>query len=144
MTQVVIQGASPKGAQVGVSENGELFVRPVKYSVPAFANCTTVDVGVNLKKPVAGQQFVATGAIISGNRDIGVNGSIFQLYESSGSTSITIIGDPIIEVEVPKSTILPFILPNVITDEGRFINAKCDDNSVRIALYGYFVPKITT
>ena len=65
-----------------------------------------------------------------------------MVYEASSTTSLTVVNDAIIEVEVPKNTVFPFIVPNVLTDEGSFINAKCDDNSVRISLYGYFVPKI--
>lgn len=141
MTQVVIHSGSGQGTNTGVSENGELITRAFDYSIPTFANCNVDDTAFNLKVPEAGKQFVATGAVISGNRDIGVNGSILIVYTASSTSSLTVV-ETIIEVEVPKSTIFPFLVPNVITAEGAFINAKCDDNSVRVSLYGFFVPEI--
>lgn len=141
MTQIVLHDGET-GADSKLSSNGELLVRQFDYSTAAFANCNVDDTAFNLKLPLAGSQFVVTGGLISGNRDIGVNGSILVVYEASSTSSLTVVNDAIIEVEVPKSTVFPFIVPNVLTDEGSFINAKCDDNSVRISLYGYFVPKI--
>ena len=138
MTQVEIIGTDGK---VRVSSNGELIVRAFDYSKPAFANCNVDDTAFNLKRPETGKQFVTTGAVISGNRDIGVNGSILIIYEADSLTSLT-VAETIIEAEVPKGSFLPFLVPNVIAAEGSFINAKCDDNSVRVALYGFFVPTI--
>lgn len=139
MTQVIIGDGDGKGSFAGVSANGEVLTRAFDYSKATFQNCNVDNTAFNLKEPEAGKQFVVTGAIIAGNRDIGVNGSILVLYEATSTTDTT-PATTIIEVEVPKNTIFPFLVPNVITDEGSFINAKCDDNSVRVALYGFFVP----
>lgn len=127
--------------EMGVSANGEALMRSFKYSDPEFENLNVVDTAFNFFKPQSGFQFVAKGALISGNRDIGVNGSILVIYGAATEASITVV-TTILEAEVPKSSVFPFVVPDVITPEGQFINGKCDDNSVRVALYGFFVPTI--
>lgn len=128
--------------EAGVSSNGEVITRPFAYSDPSFKNLNVVNTAFNFFNPITGFQFVTTGALISGNRDIGVNGSILIVYTADTEAETTVL-ETILEAEVPKSSVFPFIVPNVITPTGRFINGKCDDNSVRVALYGYFVPNLS-
>lgn len=136
-------GRAPGGKgrlnEVFVSERGEVITRPFAYSDPQFQNLNVVDTAFNFVKPTTAKRFVVVGALISGNRDIGVNGSITVIYgaEAEDSTTVT---QTIAELEVPKSEVFPFVIPNVIVTEGLFINGKCDDNSVRVALYLYEVP----
>lgn len=125
--------------EASISSNGETITRPFDYSLFSFQLLDTVDVAFNHYKPKTGFQFVITGVVISGNRDIGVNGSICSLYTANSATSATAI-DTTFEIEVPKSTVLPFVQPNTIIGENVFLNSKCDDNSVRVGVFGYFVP----
>ncbi len=138
MTQVEIIGTEGK---VRVSSNGELIVRGFDYFEAFRANLNVVDQAFNLVEPQGGKQFVVTGLAISGNRDIGVNGSILVIYDADSVTSLTVLNDSI-DLEVPKSTVLPFLQPNIILGEGVFINAKCDDDAVRVSLFGFFVPAL--
>ena len=142
MTQVQLISGNGNGIPVGISGNGELITRAFSYSDPAFQNMDNTTDAFNFQSPQVGYQFVITGAIISGNRDIGVDGAITTIYGATviDSTNIT-AARTFLEVEVPKNTVFPFVLPNVLVDEGLFVNGKTDDNSVRVALYGYFVPK---
>lgn len=135
-TEVTLLG--PNGIPVRVSSNGEILSRPFDYSDSFFKNLNVVDTAFNLVEPKSGEQFVISGLAISGNRDIGVNGSILVIYGTDDATSTTTTGKEI-EFEVPKSTVLPFIQPNLLIAEGLFLNGKCDDNSVRVNLFGYFV-----
>jgi len=136
-----IESGSGNGVSADVSANGELITRAFNYSTPAFQNMDQTTDAFNFQSPKAGKQFVITGVVLSGNRDVGVNGAITTIYEATGIDSTTITAArTLLEVEVPKSTVFPFLVPNVLVDEGFFINGKTDDNSVRVALYGYFVP----
>ena len=134
--ELLFQGISAK-----VSSNGELLTRAFDYSEPAFQNMNVDNTAFNFQLPRQGEQFVITGAVISGNRDIGVNGAITLIYEATSLTETTVV-ETLLEVEVPKNTVFPFVLPNVLVSEGAFVNGKTDDNSVRVALYGYFVPTV--
>jgi len=137
------RGVGTRGGlnEVGVSSSGEVLVRAFDYSDFLFQTIDTVDTAFNFFKPKQGFQFVITGVVISGNRDIGVNGSILTVYTADSTTSTTALSTPF-EIEVPKSTVLPFIIPNVLTAEGIFLNGKADDATVRVGMFGYFVPKI--
>lgn len=122
-----------------ISERGEVITRSFDYSIFDFETINSANTAFNFVKPKTGLRFVMTGVVISGNRDIGVNGAVLTIYEASTLTSTTVLSTPF-EIEVPKSTVLPFIVPNVILGEGNFLNGKADDTTVRVGLFGYFVP----
>ena len=138
MTQVALVG---NGNEVDISSNGEILTRAFDYSSFSFQTINAVDTAFNFFKPKQDFQFVFTGIVVSGNRDIGVNGSILTIYTANADDSTTVLGTPF-EIEVPKSTVLPFIIPNVIINEGVFLNGKADDATVRVGVFGYFVPKV--
>ena len=140
MTQVSIVGSGV--GKANVSDNGELITRAFDYSEPAFQTINNSTDAFNFQLARGGERFVITGAIISGNRDIGVNGAITTIYEATGIDSTT-ISTTLLEVEVPKSTVFPFLIPNVVVNEGFFVNGRADDISVRVALYGYFIDVTT-
>jgi len=127
------------GNEVKVSPNGELITRVFEYSEPSFQTIDAANTAFNFFKPKKDFRFVLTGAIISGNRDVGVNGAVLTLYEAAAADSLATTKTSF-EIEVPKSTVLPFIIPHVLTDEGTFLNGKADDTVVRVGLFGYFVP----
>lgn len=143
MVKVSIEG-SGNGVFVGVSENGELITRAFDYSEPAFQLIDQSTDAFNFQSPKAGKNFIITGAILSGNKDVGVNGAVTTIYEATSIDSTTVATSrTLLEVEVPKSTVIPLTpLPNIRVEEGFFVNGKVDDISVRVALYGYFVPVI--
>lgn len=135
--------AKDKGREneASISGNGELITRAFDYSDSSFQTIDAANTAFNFFKPKDGFQFVITGVVISGNKDIGVNGAVLTLYTATTATSTTAVKTPF-EVEVPKSTVLPFIIPNVIAGEEIFLNGKADDTTVRVGLFGYFVPAL--
>ena len=125
--------------EASISNNGEVITRPFNYSEFNSQTLNVVDTAFNHVGPKDKFRFVITGVVISGNRDIGVNGSILSIYTASTATSTTALDTPV-QVEVPKSTVLPYIQPNVIIAENVFLNSKCDDDVVRVGIFGFFVP----
>jgi len=125
--------------EASVSANGELITRPFDYSEFDFQTLDSIDTAFNHFGPKDEFRFVITGVVISGNRDIGVNGSIMSIYTATTATSTTALSTPF-SVEVPKSTVLPYIQPNIIIAENVFLNSKCDDDVVRVGIFGFFVP----
>lgn len=134
---------SPKNAgqvnELSISNRGEALVRSFDYSDFDFKNINVANTAFNFFEAKTGEQFVITGMSISGNRDIGVNGAVLTIYTAETATSTTPLQTPF-EVEVAKSTTLPYILPNLLPDENTFLNGKADDTNVRVGLFGYFVP----
>lgn len=138
---VKFQLVGANGIPVKTTENGELVTAPLHYSDPYTQDLGEVNTAYNFLPPKVGMQFVITGAVISGNRNIGNDGSNLVVYGADSAESLTVLTD-LIDVEVPKSTIHPFVVPNVVVPEGEFINGKCDDDDVKVTLYGYFVKKV--
>lgn len=125
--------------EASVSSHGELIIREFDYSDFDTQNVNVIDTAFNHFKPKDGFRFVITGLSISGDRNIGVNGSIYSLYTATSATSITAIKEPF-TAEVPKSSFIATSLPRVRIAEGVFLNSKCDDNDIRVTVFGYFVP----
>ena len=124
-----------------VSSNGELLTRLFDYSESESATVNVVDTAFCLYAAKPAEQFVVTGASVSGNRDIGVNGSIFELYGDVSAEGTTIV-QSVLSLEVPKNSVFPFLLPNVLLKKGLFLNAKADDDVVRVSVFGYYVPEV--
>ena len=126
--------------EADISDNGELLTRAFDYSEFDFQTIDSANTAFNFFKPKQDFRFVMTGVVVSGNRDIGVNGAVLTIYTANSVSSTAVVGTPF-EIEVPKSTVLPFIVPNIRIDEGVFLNGKVDDTTVRVGVFGYFVPK---
>lgn len=122
-----------------ISDAGEVIIREFDYSEFNTQLLDTVDVAFNHFKPKDGFRFVITGLSLAGNRDIGVNGSIYSLYTATSATSTVIVDEPF-TAEVPKSSLSFGPIPQVRIAKGVFLNSKCDDNNIRVTVYGYFVP----
>lgn len=125
--------------EASVSSQGEVIVREFDYSDFNTQFLDTINTASNHFKPKDGFRFVIKGISISGNRNIGVNGSIYSLYTANSATSTTIIDEPF-TAEIPKSSVLVAILPAIRIAEGVFLNSKCDDDDIRVTIYGYYVP----
>jgi hypothetical protein len=133
----IVGGSRNTGARV--TQRGQLVVAPLEYSRFYTGTATLVNTAVNLVKPQTHKKFVITDIIISSNRDVGVNGAIVDIYEAL-SPSTTTVTREIYQDEVAKQTRASLIGLNVlIVDEGRWINFKTDDASVRCNLAGYYI-----
>lgn len=125
--------------EAAVTSQGEVLIREFAYSEFNTQFLDVVDTASNHFKPKDGFRFVITGLSISGNRNIGVNGSVYSLYTANSATSTAIIDEPF-TAEIPKSSFSVQQLPKVRIAEGVFLNSKCDDDDIRVTVYGYFVP----
>jgi len=126
------------GKFANVSDNNELMVAQ-QFSTSSKVTLTVDNTAVNLVKPRAGEKVIITGLIVNTNRDIGVNGALIEIFETSSATSGT-VDTPIVSFDLIKNqtTVTAPIL--VETTEGKFINAKADDSEVNVTLFSYFAP----
>lgn len=125
------------GILAKVSEQGELVTRPADYS-KAIKKQITDSNAVNFFKPQAGKKLIVTGIIINTDRNVGVNGSAIDIYETSTSTSTT-IDSSIVSIDLAKNQTTPLVPLLIETEEGKFINGKADDFNVNVSVLGYFV-----
>jgi len=137
MINVKIVDGKGKGKAAEVSEQGELITRPSQYSTSSKRQITDSN-AVNFFKPLSGQKFIVTGMILNTDRNVGVNGSLIEIYEATSETSTTITTD-IISIDQAKNQTSPLIPLLIETVEGAFINGKADDFNVNVSVLGYFV-----
>jgi len=123
---------------IKVSPQGELLVRQLKFGRPKFQAIDTIDTAFNFFLPRAGEQFVITGILLNTNKDIGANGAIVDIYESSSATSTT-IDSQIVRINVLKNDTVP--IPGIFfgVTEGKFLNGKTDDATVNVTIGGYYI-----
>ena len=120
-----------------VNEHGALKTVPEKPSTAKAQNMDLVNTAYNFVIPMAGQQFFITGFIVSTDKDVGVNGSAVIIYEASSLTSTT--ADKVI-FEIPMLKNEQFGLAGLMVEvtEGKWVNAKHDDDDVFVTILGYY------
>ncbi len=121
-----------------VTTRGQLVTAPLEFSNLIFQNLSVDDVAENFFEPIAGKRLVITDVIADASRDVGVNGATVDIFETDAIDS-EIIDKQLFQFDMPKQTDKVLTSLNVITTEGKFINAKTDDNNVLLSIGGYFV-----
>ncbi len=126
-----------------ITERGQVVVAPIDFSVPIEISLILDNVPVNIIEPQVNRQFIITEIIASADRNVGVNGSILEIYETDAIDSSTPTRD-IVTLEIAKSAIVPITGLNWITNPAVWINAVMDDNNVTLTLSGYFVKTVSS
>ncbi len=126
-----------KGNLAKISEQGELIIRPAEYSTFKKQQITDAN-AVNFFKPLSGKKLIVSGIIVNADRNVGVNGTLIDVYETS-TVSETTIDTSIISIDLAKNQTISLTPLLIETEEGKFINGKADDFNVNISVLGYFV-----
>lgn len=122
-----------------VTRRGQLIVAPLDYS--EFYTATTVsnNVAVNVIAPRTGLNFAITDIILSGDRSIGANGAVVQVYENSNGPTDTAITKLIYADEIARQTRAVLTGLNIIVSPARWVNVVSDDVQVRANIAGYYL-----
>lgn len=124
-----------------VTQRGQLITAPLEFSATSFNSMTVNNQAYNFAVPQAGKQFVLTDIIVSADKNVGTNGAEIQIYEADAVDSATVASN-LFQFTVTKNTTLSVTGLNVITNAGKWINAKMDDNNVNLTILGYIVDVI--
>lgn len=127
----------PDGQAVHVSDNGEIATGHVGQVQMHSVKLDVNDQVYNLLKPVSALQPVITTLSFSGNRGIGVNDSVVELYEASSALSAT-VDTTLIQIEVAKNQNIPLSNLQVTVTGGKFLNARASDTDVFLVFGVYF------
>ncbi len=142
-TAIRIEGSNGRTAsalEVQVSPQGALVTAPFDYDLVSSVSAAVVATAYNLFKPRVGKQFVITAIKMRGSKDVSTTvDATVEIYEASAIDSTTVDRALYTDIVVRfESTTLGSV--NILVNEGKFINAKTDDNSVQVTMTGYFVP----
>jgi hypothetical protein len=142
---VKIEGyAHPKATVTAarVTPLGQLVTAPFAYDETKFVVLGTADAGVNFYKPKAGKQFVITGLIAAGNLSIAANAlATVIVYEASSDATAT-VDKSLVQFGVTRLQTAPLLPLNILVEEGKFVNAKTDDDDVFLTIMGYYIPTL--
>ena len=137
-TPTVIKDAS-SGNTATVTKFGQLVVAAVDYSTPVAKTLDAINTAYNFVEPSMNKSIVITDIIFTANKNVGVNDATVVLYESDEIDS-TISTKDIISLEMIKQSNLALTGLNMVVSEGRFVNAKTDDDDIFVTIMYYKVP----
>ncbi len=138
MIKVNIVDGFGDSTPVKVSPQGEILTRQLKFGEGQFQSMDTIDTAFNFFKSRAAERFVITGILINTNKDIGVNGATFDLYEASSASS-TAIDKQLVRLNILKNDTVAIPGTFLAVTEGKFLNGKTDDATVNVTVGGYFI-----
>ena len=119
-----------------VNRDGSITVEQ-HFSSAEKITLVSDDVALTIVKPRSGERMIITGLIINTDRNIGVNGAVVQIYESSSADS-SVVSKAILSFDIPKSTTVVTSPLLIQTTNGKYINAISDDANVNVTLLYYF------
>jgi hypothetical protein len=134
----VIQDAG-SGNRATVTRFGQLVVAPVDYSTPVAKTLDVINTAYNFVGPVMGKNIVITDIILTANKNVGAGDATVVVYEADAPDTTTSDKD-IINLEMIKQSNLVLTGLNMIVSEGKFVNAKTDDDDVFVTIMYYRVP----
>ena len=137
-TPAVIQDAN-SGNRAIVTRYGQLVTSPIDYSRPVAKTLDVINTAYNFVEPSADQRIVITDIVITANKNVGVNDATVTIYEASEIDATTSDND-ILNLEIIKQTSLVLTGLNLIVGEGKYINAKTDDDDIFVTIMFYRVP----
>ena len=140
MVKVSVEGGD-SGRVATVTPDGALAVGPVSFNLIQFNELAAINTAYNFYSPLAGKQFVVTAIFAYGDKQVAAaSNATVEVYEAS-STSATAVDKIIMQFEIGQNEFHPFTSLNLLVNEGKFINAKTDDDDVHMNILGYYVDK---
>ena len=129
-----------QGRQAKITQIGQVVTAPFAYNKVKAVTMATGGTGYNFFPPLVGKQFVVTNVFITALKSITTD-VLVDVYETSTLTGTT-IDKGILPIEMLKSTFRDFFDLNLLITEGKYLNAKADDDTVLMTILGYYTPKI--
>lgn len=150
LLQQIALAADPLGAlpvrlmgngsqQVKVNEAGELLISDGPYDLVTFNELATINTAYNYFKPRGREQFVITGFLAYGDKQVSAttNATVI-IYESSQEDSTT-EDRVLIQFELGQNQSVPFPNIRILCNKGVYVNAKTDDDDIHMTIFGHYV-----
>jgi len=126
-----------------VTRTGQLVTSVFSYDETKFNELGTAGTAANFYKPKSQQQFVITGMIATGDKQIAANAdATVTIFEASDATTST-QDKVLLTFVITQSTIVSLLPLNILVNEGKFVNAETDDDDVHMNIFGYYIPSLT-
>ena len=141
ITGILKDGRSGKTACI--NQYNQLVIGNTDFSTFYQVLCDVDNQSYKVVAPMDNNIFIITAIILSGNRNVGVNGSVIQIYESIDGPATGTVSKVILTDDLAKQTRSVMTGINIKVTKGSWINAECDDDDVRVSIAGYYVKDLT-
>ena len=122
-----------------VTDAGQLVTAPAEYNLTASQDMVAADTAYNLIAPITGQQIVVDQVILSAAADVSnVAQATIEIYEAT-SDSTTTVSRSLLVVGMVRFDLIAIPGTNLLVNTGRYVNAKTDDESVKITVLYYYL-----
>ena len=127
------------GRVVVLNSNGEIPIAQGDYDEPMFNELAVADTAYNYFKPFNGKQFIMTGFLAYGDKQVSaVTNATVVIYEASQTDSV-VVDKVIIQFEVGQNQSVPFPSVRVLVNAGVYLNAKTDDDDIHLTIFGHYI-----
>ena len=138
----IVDGRGTK-SKVTVTTIGQLVVSPFAYDDVVFNELAEPDVAYNFYTPRAGGQVVITAIFAVADKQVSANASATVIIYESSSLISTTVDKVLLQTAMVQDQIQLFTPLNILVNEGKFVNAKTDDDDIHMTITGYLIPKIS-
>ena len=134
-----------KGSTFGVkvTKLGQVVTAPISYDLTQFVLVEDDNVAQNIYTPLSGKQFVVTGITIKATQDVSTTVDAEIVIYQADSADTTTVYSTIHQEALVRNESATLVPLNILTEEGKYINAKTTDATVYITVTGYYIDKLT-
>jgi hypothetical protein len=130
------------GKRAKFNQLGQLETAPGEFDLPKFNSLAVNDQAYNYYTPIPSYQFIITGILAFATKDVADNTDTSIIIYEATTPSTATASKVILQFGMGQLTVLPMPGIRLLVSEGVYINAKVDDATVDLNLFGHFVPTI--
>jgi hypothetical protein len=129
------------GIPARVTKSGELVVGQLSYDETFYNEMSATGTAYNFFVPKAGKQFIITGFLAVSDKNITAD-AIVEIYEASGDSSTT-VDKALPKFAMTKNAVVSPTPLRILVTEGVWVNAKTDDATIHLTMFGYYIDVVT-
>jgi hypothetical protein len=138
--KIQLEDCHGTGNTARVTKYGQLIVAPIDFSTAVATKLEVANTAYNFVVPKQDKIIVITDILLYANRNVGANDATVDIYTSDVGPTETTIKESIIQTEMLKQTSRDLTGLNLEVSQGRWVNAKTDDDDVFVTIGYYYVP----
>ncbi len=139
MIKTQIEDGSGNGRVATVTPIGQLVSAPFAYDDTVFRELAEPDTAYNFYPPKAGQQFVITGVLFRADKQVSSTVDATVVIYEATTAATTTVSKVLIQFAVVQGDIINPTALNLLVNEGRYVNAKTDDDDIHMTILGSYV-----
>lgn len=142
MIDVLIRDGSGTGRAAKVTSIGQLVTAPFAYDETVFKELAAANTAYNFYKPKPGEQFVITGVLFRADKQVSSTVDATVVIYEATTDATTTVSKVLIQFAVVQGDIINATGLNLLVSEGRYVNAKTDDDDVHMTIMGYYIDQV--